>query len=183
MRLHLIRAALLLNIVACGSSADTPRVSNGPVLPDGRTPAALVQALDSSTMAAMEQRTGDWSDADASSRWRAMASDGKIRLIDETMQVGENSTRRITHYFTDAGTPAAYMEFRIQTVIASDRPPAQQYVLIKLEFVDDSTILMEKTVDGASQPVQPFEIDNARKHSLQLFAAAGSAAITTPAKP
>jgi hypothetical protein len=133
-------------------------------------------------MASMEQRTGDWQEADASSRWRAMASQGKIRLIDETMKVGESSTRRVTHYFTDDGKPAAYIEFRMQTVMASDRQPSKQFVLMKLEFSGDSTTLKEKTVDGVSQPVQPFEVETARKHSMALFTAAQSAPVTSPAR-
>lgn len=176
------RAALLLVLVACSKPADTPPAASGPMLPDGRVPAALVEALDSTTMAAMEQRTGDWSEADASSRWRAMASNGAIRVIDETMAAGESSTRRITHYYTDSGAVAAYIEFRIQTITAGDRPPAKQFVLMKLEFAGDSTLHSEKTVDGVAQPVEPFEVANARKHSLQLFAAAHTAAVSKPAQ-
>lgn len=182
-RALVLQTVLALSIAACSKNADTPAVGGGPKLPDGRVPSALVQALDTNTMKAMEQRTGDWQDADASSKWRAMASGGKVRLIDETMHVGESSTRRVTHYFTDDGKLAAYYEFRIQTVTAGDRPPAKQYVLFKLELVGDSISRSEKTVDGAAQPVQPFEIENARKHSLALLDAAKSAPVTTPAKP
>ena len=170
-------------IVACSKTADAPKVAAGPVLPDGLIPSTLVQSLDSATMVRMEQRTGAWSEADASSKWRAMASGGKIRLIDETMMVGESSTRRITHYFTDGGKPAAFIEFRIQTVLSGNKSPQKQYVLFKLEFSGDSTIHTEKTVNGAPQPVEPFEIENARKHSMTLLSAAQSAAISSPAKP
>jgi len=177
------RAVLVFSIVACSRTADTPPIAAGPKLPDGRVPTALVQALDTNTMKAMEQRTGQWQEADASSEWRAMASGGKIRVIDETMRVGETSSRRVTHYFTDDGKLAAYYEFRIQTVNAGDRPPAKQFVLFKLEFQSDTVSHSEKTVDGAAQPIEKFEVENARKHSMVLLDAAKSAPVTTPAKP
>lgn len=188
MRFQFFRTVVVGAVVivaACSKTADAPapKVANGPTLPDGRTPAALVNALDSATMVRMEQRTGEWSEADASSKWRAMASGGKIRLIDETMTVGESSSRRITHYFTDDGKPAAFIEFRIQTVTSGSKSPEKQFVLFKLEFAGDSTTRTEKTVNGVGQPVQPFEIENARKHSMVLFAAAQTAPVSTPAKP
>ena len=177
------RAVLVVSIAACSKTPDAPAVGAGPKLPNGREPTALVQALDTNTMMAMEQRTGRWQEADASSDWRAMASGGKIRVVDETMRVGETSSRRVTHYFTDDGKLAAYYEFRIQTVNATDRQPTKQFVLFKLEFQSDTVSHSEKTVDGAAQPIQTFEVENARKHSMVLFDAAKSAPVTTPAKP
>lgn len=187
MRFPFIRAvtvgALVLSLSGCNKTADAPKVATGPSLPDGRTPSLLIQALDSATMVRMEQRTGNWSEADAASKWRAMASGGKIRLIDETLTAGESSTRRTTHYFTEDGKPAAYIEFRIQTVMTGDKSPEKQFVLLKLEFTGDSASKVEKTVNGVAQPVQPFEIENARKHSMVLFGAAQSAPVTSPATP
>lgn len=177
------RAVLVLSMVACSKTSDTPPIAVGPKLPDGRVPTALVQALDTNTMKAMEQRTGQWQEADASSDWRAMASGGKIRVVDETMRVGETSSRRVTHYFTDDGKLAAYYEFRIQTVNAGDRPPSKQFVLFKLEFQSDTISHSEKKVDGAAQPIEGYEVENARKHSMVLFDAAKSAPVTNPAKP
>ncbi|MEO7362484.1 MAG: hypothetical protein ABI120_19295 [Gemmatimonadaceae bacterium] len=175
--------AVLIVVAACSKTADAPKVGTGSVLPDGLTPSLLVEALDSTTMVKMEQRTGDWSEADASSKWRAMASDGKIRLIDETMTAGESSSRRITHYFTDNGKLAAFIEFRIQTVLTGNKSPEKQFVLFKLEFNNDSTIHTEKSVNGTPQPVEPFEIENARKHSMTLLSAAQAAPVSSPAKP
>ncbi len=183
VRAFSVHALLICSMAACSKTSDAPPVGGGPTLPDGRVPSALVQALDTNTMRAMEQRTGSWKDADASSEWRAMASNGKVRMIDETMHVGETGTWRVTHYFTDAGKLAAYYEFRIQQVTSGDRPPAQQFVLFKLEFQNDTVSHSEKTVDNAPQPIQPFEIENVRKHSMALFALAQSAPVTTPAKP
>lgn len=182
-RSYVVHAALVLSLIACGKTADTPAAAAGPKLPDGRVPTELVSALDTNTMKAMEQRTGNWQEADATSQWRGMASGGKVRMIDETMHVGETSTRRVTHYFTDDGKLAAYYEFRIQMVSAGDRPPSKQFVLFKLEFQSDTISRSEKSVDGEAQPIQPFEVENARKHSMALLAAAKSAPVTSPAKP
>ena len=178
-----IQALFAFSLVACSKTSDAPPVPSGLSLPDGRVPSALVQALDTNVMKSMEQRTGEWREADASSQWRAMANAGKVRVIDETMHVGETSTRRVTHYYTDDGKPVAYYEFRIQTVTAGDRPPAKQFVLLKLEFQNDTVSHSEKTVDGVAQPIQAFEVENARKHSFTLFDAAKAAPVTTPAKP
>lgn len=184
MRLQVLPAALLVLVMACSKTADAPPdVAKGPVLPDGKNPSVLITALDSVTMAGMEQKTGVWQDADASSEWRARLSAGKVRVVDERMLVGEGSSRRITHYYTHEGTLAAAIEFRIQTVLNTDRPAAKQFVLMKLEFTGDSATLSEKTVDGESVPILPFEIENARKHSMDIFAAAQSGPATAPAKP
>lgn len=178
-----LAAALIVTMIACNKTADAPKAASGPALPDGKTPALLISALDSATMVRMEQRTGDWSKADASSTWRAMASGGKIRLIDESQKVGDMSSRRITYYFTDDGKLAAYAEFRIQTVLSGNKPPEKQYVLFKLEFQSDTVSRTEKNVNGASQPVEPFEIENVRKHAAVLFSAAQTAPVSSPAKP
>lgn len=178
-----IAAVVLTTSFACNKTADAPKVATGPSLPDGKAPAALISALDSATMVRMEQRTGDWSEADASSKWRAMATGGRIRLIDESQKVGESSSRRITHYFTDDGKLAAYSEFRIQTVMSGNKPPEKQFVLFKLEFQNDTVSRTEKTVNGTNQPVEPFEVENVRKHSAMLFNAAQTAPVQSPAKP
>lgn len=170
-------------LVNCSKAADTHPAAAGPTLPDGSTPALLVQALDSATMVRMEQRTGVWREADASSEWRAMATQGNIRVIDETMRVGESSARRTTYYFSPDGKPVAYIEFRIQTVAASDRTPTQEYVLLKLEFSGDSISKREKTVNGAAMPLEGYEIENARTHAMTLYNAALSAPVTSPATP
>lgn len=184
MRPQILPAALLLLVFACTKPADAPPpAAKGASIPDGKNPSAMVAALDSAKMAAMEQKTGAWQDADASSEWRARLSDGKVRVIDERMNVGEGSTRRITHYFTDEGKLAAAIEFRIQTIAGTDRPPSKQFVLMKLEFTGDSATLSEKSVDGSSVPILPFEIENARKHSMDLFKAAQATPSSAPAKP
>lgn len=183
---RVVRTTLVLLLAACSKTADTSAAAtatSGPSVPDGKNPAALVAALDSSTMAAMEQKTGTWQSADAASEWRSRASGGKIRMVDERMKVGETSSRRISHYYTDDGKLSALIEFRIQTVMASDKSPGQQFVLMKLEFAGDSVSHQEKTVDGNPQPIEPYEIDNARKHSMEMLATAQSAASTAPAKP
>ena len=170
-------------MVACGKTADAPPVGGGPALPDGRVPSALIQALDTNTMKSMEQRLGKWQDADASSEWRAMASGGKVRLIDETMRVGgkQHTSRHALFHrrrktFVVRGVPHSECD---------DRRPTNRetVVLFKLEFQHDTLSHSEKTVDGAAQPIQPFEIENARKHSMALFDAAKSAPVTSPAKP
>lgn len=184
IRIFAFSSALLCAVAACSKTSDAPPpVASGPTLPDGRVPAALVQALDTNTMMAMEQRSGSWQEADANSTFRAMASGGTVRVIDETMRVGESSSRRVTHYYTTDGVPAAIYEFRIQTVTAGDRPPTKQFVLFKLELVGDSVTFSQKTVDGTAQTIEPFEVENARKHSMALFDAAKTAPVISPAKP
>jgi hypothetical protein len=178
------RALLALAFAACSKGGDTASATaGGPALPTGTDPRALVTALDSATMSQMEQRQGDWQDADASSTFRALASGGKVRAIDETMRVGESSSRRVTHYYTDNGNVAAYYEFRIQTVNATDRSPTKEFVLFKFELTADTVSYKEKKVNNVEAPIEQFEIDNAKKHSLDLLAKANSAPVTTPAKP
>ncbi|MGV3710059.1 MAG: hypothetical protein ACO1Q7_14580 [Gemmatimonas sp.] len=178
------RALLTLVVAACSKGGDAPPAgTGGPTLPTGKDPKLLVTALDSATMSRMEERTGDWQDADASSTFRALASQGKVRAIDETMRVGESSSRRVTHYYTDDGKVAAYYEFRIQTVNAPDRSPTKEFVLFKFELTADTVSYREKNVNGAEVAIEQYEFDNARKHSLDLLAKANSAPVTTPAKP
>ncbi|GEM_PF-1972187 len=184
MRVQHLSVALLIWCTACTKTSDVPpETRKGPAIPDGNNASALVAALDSTTMASMEQRTGTWQDADASSEWTARLSGGKVRVITERMMVGESSSRNITHFFTDDGTLAAAFELRYQTVAGTDRPPAKQLVLMKLEFTGDSATRSEKTVDGESVPILPFEIANARKHSMDLLAVSQSTSSVAPGKP
>jgi hypothetical protein len=183
-------AALLL-CSGCSTSGDaaangshSTAAANGPALPDGKLPDALVTALDSATLTRMELRTGEWKEGDASSTWNAYSSDGSVRLIDERVTAGENSTRRVEHYFTSDGHLASHIETRNQLVLAGDRPPAREFVLMSINFAGDSATKSHKSVNGEATPIEPFEIDNAKKHADVLLAAALVAPVaSTSSKP
>lgn len=183
-----ISVLVLFGAPACSKAGDTvaakpATVLTGKALPDGKAPTALVDALDSVTLAGLEQRTGEWKDADASSTWKAFVNDGSVRLIDERMLVGENSHRRVMHFYTSDGQISSHIETRDQTVMAGDRPPGREFVLMTLQFVGDSVIKAAKSVNGEPKSIEPFEIANARKHADVLLSSALVAPVTPPAKP
>lgn len=173
----------VLFLAGCKGNSDVPATANLHSIPDGRTPSALVAALDSATLASMEMRRGDWKDADASSTWRAWVDHGKVRAIEEFMSVGDYSARRLMHYYTNDEKLAAQKETRDQLVLMGDRPPARELVVMTMEFSGGSATQSAKTVNGVSKSVEPFEIETARKHGELLLMAARNAAASNTLKP
>ncbi|MEP6764332.1 MAG: hypothetical protein ABJB66_08490 [Gemmatimonadaceae bacterium] len=183
-RVSLLALALL---VACKSGSDAPAAAaaNTRSIPDGKTPSALVSAVDSATLASMEMRKGEWKEADASSQWRAWVANGKVRVIEEFMAVGDYSARKLMHYYTDDEKLAAHLETRDQLVFAGDRPPVREQMTLTLEFQGNSATKSSKIVNNVEKSVEPFEVETAKSHGEVLLAAAKSAAAVTPtpAKP
>jgi hypothetical protein len=181
----------LLGTAACSRTGDTPAdtssagagqsIPASPTLPDGKSPAELVAALDSTTLSKLEQRHGEWKDANASSTWKAWVSHGSIRVIDERVTAGE-STRRVMHYFTSDGHLASHIETRNQIVISGGQS-SRQFVLMSLDFAGDSVARSSRSVNGETQPVTPSEIASTRKHADVLLAAALVAPAVLPARP
>lgn len=188
-----VAVALLLALTACGKGGDTANGAaaagnatsasgkpTGPALPDGSVPAALVTALDSTTLSRMEQRTGTWSEGDATSTWTAYVTDESVRLIDERATVGESSTRRVMHYYNSGGRLVSHIETRKQTVLAGDRPPALQIVLLSFDLSGDSVTRSLKSVNGETKPIEKFEIDNAKQHADVLLSRALTMTVASP---
>ncbi len=95
------------------------------------------------------------------------------------MSVGDYSARRLMHYYTDDEVLAAHKESRDQLVLAGDRPPTRELVVLDLEFSGGSATKSMKTVNGVSKTVEPFEVETARKHGEELLKAARNAAAVT----
>lgn len=166
--------------IACKNGGDAPATVNSRSIPDGKTPSVLVSALDSATLATMEIRKGDWKEADATSQWRAWVSNGKVRVIEEFMSVGDYSARKLMHYYTDDEQLAAHVETRDQLILAGDRPPVRELMTLTLEFQGNSATKSSKVVNNVEKSVEPFEVETAKKHGEALLAAAKSAAAVTP---
>ena len=189
LRRHIAFASVfaLLGAAACNKASDesakTALAHSGIALPDGKTPALLVAAMDSGAKAKMEVRNGEVKGADAVSTFIAYVNDGSVRLVDERMTMSDSSTRRVLHYYTSDGHLAANIETRNQIAMSGNSPPVREFVLMSMEFVGDSMTKSTKTVNGEAKPVEKFEADNAKKHAAELAAAALGAPVATPAKP
>ncbi len=134
-------------------------------------------AADSTTAASAPSATdtvkleGIWSDTvTAESGYLAEYVNGKLVVIEEQMLFadGARSTRA---YFYDADyAPTRLFEHRALTAASSNSTPKTLHSLLNIYLTGDKIDSTSKRVDFVSKTVQPYEIENIRKHEREVFA-------------
>ncbi len=121
-------------------------------------------------------RSGTWSEADEKSTWIATPAVANALRIDESATFGADSRALRMFLFDSAGHLISMSDNREQTVQSGNSSPSALHSMLVIEFTNDSATRTTKQVGGAERPVQPYEIDNARRHAKQLLILARQAA-------
>lgn len=142
---------LMLSFMACVA---------GDKAPNATANSAAATAL---TTAAAD--TGAWQNGDEQIAWSSNIVDGQITEITEQVTFGTDGRAERTLRFTADGALTAFREIRTQTVQQSAESPTTMRVELDVTFAGDSVRSQTKTVDGAPATVQPWDIENIRRHA------------------
>jgi endonuclease YncB( thermonuclease family) len=111
---------------------------------------------------------GEAGDVTERSTYTAYAVDGHIARIDEVSAPG-SETKFVRAYVLDARERLAHMtEDKSQMVSNTNASPSEQHVNSVVDL--DSSIVRKSTkrVDGVEKPMQPWDLDNVRRHAALL---------------
>ena len=144
-------------LLACGG---TDRAAS-----DSTTASSAAAAT--ATMATAD--SGAMQDGDENIAWTSNITDGAITEITEQVTFGTDGTAKRVLRFSKDGALLEYTETRTQVAQQSDKSPAPMTVAMQLTFAGDSVSTSSKTVDGATTPVRPYEVDNIRRHATGIL--------------
>lgn len=114
-------------------------------------------------------KSGVWSDGDERSTWTATRDDPNTWRIDEAAQFGDDGRAARRFVFDSMGTLRTVSDEKQQTAQRGNATPGLMRSVLQMEFAGDSATHVRKQVDGTDRSVQPFEIENSRRHAQQLW--------------
>ncbi|MBL0938253.1 MAG: hypothetical protein IBJ03_05135 [Gemmatimonadaceae bacterium] len=120
---------------------------------------------DTTATATMSSDTGAWQDGDEQIAWSSDIVDGNITEITEQVTFGTDGRAERVLRFTPSGSLTEFRETRTQTVQNSAQSPSTMRVELQVTFAGDTVVSQSKTVDGAPSTVQPYDLDNIRRHA------------------
>ena len=114
---------------------------------------------------------GRWSDSvTAESAYQAEYVNGKLVVIEEQMLFTDSATSSRAYYYNAEYAPTRLFEHRALKAASGNSTPTMLHAFLNVYLsgyrIDSAT----KTVDLAAKPVQPYDIDNLRKHEREIFA-------------
>lgn len=158
---------LLVATFAGGAACALTACGDRKAAPGTDTTAATGAASSPDTVS----QSGVWSDSvTAESRYSARYVQGRLAVIEEQMLFAD-STRSSRRYTYDENVALTHLsERRSLMVAAGDRSPTLLQSTLDLYFTGAQIDSATKRVDNVAKAVQPYEIDNMRKHERELFA-------------
>jgi hypothetical protein len=114
---------------------------------------------------------GVWSDSvTAESAYQAEYVNGKLVVIEEQMLFTDSTTSARAYFYNADYAPTRLFEHRALKAASGNSTPTMLHAFLNVYLsgyrIDSAT----KTVDLAAKPVQPYDIDNLRKHEREIFA-------------
>lgn len=114
---------------------------------------------------------GVWSDSvTAESRYAAEYVNGKLVVIEEQMLLADSTTSTRTYFYSSEYALTRLVEDRALTAASSNSTPTTLHSLLNIYLAGDKVDSATKTVDHVQKTVQPYEIENMRKHEREIFA-------------
>ncbi|WP_310569448.1 hypothetical protein [Gemmatimonas sp.] len=154
----LLVASLTATLTACGESKSAPAVEST---------AASSTASATDTMKVQ----GIWSDSvTAESGYLAEYVNGKLVVIEEQMMLADRTRSERAYFYSADFTPTRLFEHRALTAASSNSTPKTLHSLLNIYLTGDKVDSATKQVDFVKKTVQPYEIENMRKHEREIFA-------------
>ncbi|MEI6739487.1 MAG: hypothetical protein WCK74_04165 [Gemmatimonadaceae bacterium] len=114
-------------------------------------------------------RDGHWQGTDARSTWHAILSGPHVVQLDE-VALSTDSSRAMRQIQLDTtGRLTAVREERLLVVRGQAVVPDTVRTVIALAWQGDSLTQRDKQVNGTPRPLQPYELDNLRRHVDELL--------------
>ena len=132
---------------------------------DSRAP----NSAGASTSVDAAAKSGVWSDGDERSSWTATRDDPNTWRVEEAAQFGDDGRAARRFLFDSMGVLRTVSDEKQQTAQRGNATPGLMRSVLQMEFAGDSATHVSKLVDGTNRIVQPFEIENSRRHAQQLW--------------
>jgi len=117
------------------------------------------------------KRHGRWSDSvTAESEYTATYVNGKLVVIEEQMLFADSATSSRAYFYNAEYAPTRLFEHRALKAASGNSTPTMLHSLLNVYLSGYQIDSATKTVDLAAKDVQPYDIENLRKHEREIFA-------------
>ena len=161
-----LQKSLLVAMLACTAALAAAACAdkNAPV-------ADSTDATDAASSTDTVKVQGVWSDSvTAQSAYTAHYVNGKLVVIEEQMLLADSTTSSRTYFYNTEFAPTRLTEHRALMAASGNSTPTMLHATLNIYLsgyrIDSAT----KRVDVTDKNVQPYEIDNLRKHEREVFA-------------
>lgn len=154
----LLVGALAGALTACGETKSAPAA-------DSTAASSTASTIDTVKV------QGIWSDSvTAESGYLAEYVNGKLVVIEEQMMLADRTRSERTYFYSADFKPTRLFEHRALTAASSNSTPKTLHSLMNIYLTGDKVDSATKQVDFVKKTVQPYEIENMRKHEREIFA-------------
>ncbi len=156
-------------VAACGDRRSTPAA-------DSARPTSTSTSTSSDTVNVQ----GVWSDrVTAESRYVARYVNGRLVVLEEQMVLADSTTSARRYVYDPDFAPTHLVEHRTLTAASSNSSPTILQSTLNIYLTGDRVDSTSKQVNSLAKAVQPYEIDNMRRHERELLARVPTT-LTTP---
>jgi len=114
---------------------------------------------------------GIWSDSvTAESAYQAEYVNGKLVVIEEQMLLADSTTSSRAYFYNADFAPTRLFEHRALMAASGNSTPKTLNSLLNIYLSGYKIDSAVKQVDFEAKTVQPYEIENMRKHEREIFA-------------
>ncbi|QJR34018.1 hypothetical protein [Gemmatimonas groenlandica] len=159
--------SLLVATLTCAAAFALSACADKKAAPTADSTAAMSTASSTDTMKVQ----GIWSDSvTAESGYLAEYVNGKLVVIEEQMLLADRTRSERAYFYSADFKPTRLFEHRALTAASSNSTPKTLHSLMNIYLTGDKVDSAAKQVDFVKKTVQPYEIENMRKHEREIFA-------------
>ena len=112
-----------------------------------------------------------WSDSlTAQSSYVAEYVNGQLVVIEEQMLLADSTSSTRAYFYDATYAPTRLFEHRVLTAASSNSTPTILRSILNIYLTGNTVDSASKLVDSVAKNVQPYEIDNMRRHEREIFA-------------
>ena len=112
-----------------------------------------------------------WSDSlTAQSSYVAEYVNGQLVVIEEQMLLADSTSSTRAYFYDATYAPTRLFEHRVLTAASSNSTPTTLRSILNIYLTGNTVDSASKLVDSVAKTVQPYEIDNMRRHEREIFA-------------
>jgi len=117
------------------------------------------------------KRQGSWSDSvTAASDYTAAYVNSQLVVIEEQMVFPDGMRSSRAYFYGQSAAPTRIIDERTLTAASGNSSPTTVRARLDVYLTGDRVDSSGKMVDNVAKTVQPYEIDNLRRHEREIFA-------------
>ena len=117
------------------------------------------------------KRQGSWSDSvTAESDYTAAYVHSQLVVIEEQMVFPDGMRSSRAYFYGQSAAPTRIIDERTLTAASGNSSPTTVRARLDVYLTGDRVDSSGKMVDNVAKTVQPYEIDNLRRHEREIFA-------------